>query len=149
MIFLGMAGFNSQFIPSYATLSGPLRDLTKKGVNFKWGQPKKRSFDTITRAICDNTRLLPSRGPGAAYFRGLGLPTPPDALVGCRQQTRHFRSRFGFFRKMLFSRISCLFADKLHFFWLVHQCFPLITLFLTLYLLITNNRFVYTIGSVL
>ena len=29
--FLGMAGFNLQFIPGYATL------LTKKGVNFKWG----------------------------------------------------------------------------------------------------------------
>ena len=55
--FLGMAGFNSQFIPSYATLSGPLRDLTKKGVNFKWGQPEKRSFDAITKAICDNTLL--------------------------------------------------------------------------------------------
>ena len=52
-----MAGFNSQFIPSYATLSGPLRDLTKKGVNFKWGQPEKRSFDAITKAICDNTLL--------------------------------------------------------------------------------------------
>ena len=52
-----MAGFNSQFIPSYATLSAPLRDLTRKGVNFKWGLPEKRSFNAITEAICDNTLL--------------------------------------------------------------------------------------------
>ena len=55
--FLGMAGFNSQFIPGYATISAPLRELTRKGVNFKWGMPEKQSFAAITKAISDNTLL--------------------------------------------------------------------------------------------
>ena len=55
--FLGMAGFNSQFIPGYATLSAPLRSLTKKGVNFKWGAAEKESFRAITQSISDNTLL--------------------------------------------------------------------------------------------
>ena len=32
--FLGLAGFNSQFIPGYATKSEPLRALTRKGESF-------------------------------------------------------------------------------------------------------------------
>lgn len=55
--FLGMAGFNSQFIPGYATLSSPLRRLTQKGVNFRWGTEEKESFLAITKAISDNTLL--------------------------------------------------------------------------------------------
>ena len=53
--FLGMAGFNSQFIQGYATLSAPLRRLTQKGVNFRWGKEEQESFHAITQAISDNT----------------------------------------------------------------------------------------------
>ena len=56
--FQGMAGFNSQFILGYATISAPLQELTRKGVNFKWGMPEKQSFAAITKAISDNTPLL-------------------------------------------------------------------------------------------
>ena len=55
--FLGMAGFNAQFIPGYATMSAPLRDLTKKGVNFKWGKREQEAFSLITKAISENTLL--------------------------------------------------------------------------------------------
>ncbi|MEL6802271.1 MAG: RNase H-like domain-containing protein, partial [Bacteroidota bacterium] len=55
--FLGMAGFNSQFIPNYATISGPLRYLTKKGVNFSWGTAEQAAFKAITNAISETTML--------------------------------------------------------------------------------------------
>ena len=55
--FLGMAGFNAQFLPGYATMSAPLRDFTKKGVNFKWGKREQESFSLITKAISENTLL--------------------------------------------------------------------------------------------
>ena len=55
--FLGMAGFNSQFIPNYATISGPLRNLTKKGVNFSWGEAERAAFTAITNAISEATML--------------------------------------------------------------------------------------------
>ena len=67
--FLGMAGFNSQFIPGYASLSAPLRHLTKKGVNFEWGKKEKDSFSAITQAISDSTLLtyFDTRKPTALF----------------------------------------------------------------------------------
>ena len=55
--FLGMAGFNSQFIPGYATVSEPLRDLTKKNLRFVWGKREEQAFRVITQAISETTML--------------------------------------------------------------------------------------------
>ena len=55
--FLGMVGFNSQFIDNLATISGPLRNLTKKGVNFSWGKAEQAAFKAITNAISETTML--------------------------------------------------------------------------------------------
>ena len=55
--FLGLAGFNAQFMPGYATVSEPLRKLTKKGVPFRWGKEEQSSFKSITQAISSSTML--------------------------------------------------------------------------------------------
>ena len=55
--FLGLAGFNSQFIPEYATTSEPLRDLTKKNVVFRWGEAQRQAFHAITNSISETTLL--------------------------------------------------------------------------------------------
>lgn len=55
--FLGMAGFNSQFIPNFATISEPLRNLTRKDTKFVWGQREQQSFQALTSAISDVTML--------------------------------------------------------------------------------------------
>ena len=55
--FLGLAGFNSQFMPGYATTSEPLRNLTKKNVPFRWGKSEQDSFKSITKSISKTTML--------------------------------------------------------------------------------------------
>ena len=55
--FLGLAGFDSQFIPGYDTTSEPLRDLTKKDVFFHWGEAQRQAFHAITNAISETTLL--------------------------------------------------------------------------------------------
>ena len=55
--FLGMAGFNQQFVPNYATVSEPLRRLTQKDVKFRWGMEEQRAFKSITHAISEATML--------------------------------------------------------------------------------------------
>jgi hypothetical protein len=55
--FLGMAGFNAQFIPQYATMSEPLRNLTRKDVNFTWGPEEREVFMAISNAISESTML--------------------------------------------------------------------------------------------
>lgn len=47
---LGMCGFCSRFIPDYATLTEPLRKLTRKNQPFVWGQEQEKAFNDL-RAI--------------------------------------------------------------------------------------------------
>nr|XP_034321902.1 uncharacterized protein K02A2.6-like [Crassostrea gigas] len=49
--FLGLVNFSARYIPNLATVSEPLRRLTKKNVNFVWGREQKKSFDTLKRCL--------------------------------------------------------------------------------------------------
>lgn len=49
--FLGLVNFSARYIPNLATVSEPLRRLTKKNVNFVWGREQKKSFDTFKRCL--------------------------------------------------------------------------------------------------
>ena len=55
--FLGMAGFNQQFIPSFATISEPLRRLTTKSAQFRWGPDQQNSFTAIKEALIQTALL--------------------------------------------------------------------------------------------
>lgn len=50
--FLGMTGFLMKFIPDYATINEPLRELTKKDVPFAWGDRQQASFDKLREMLC-------------------------------------------------------------------------------------------------
>ena len=45
--FLCMMQSNSEFMPNFARLSSPLRDMTKAGSRFKWTQDHQRCFNKI------------------------------------------------------------------------------------------------------
>ncbi|KAK3092068.1 hypothetical protein FSP39_024885 [Pinctada imbricata] len=45
--FLGLVNFCAKFIPDLATINEPLRNLTKKGVPFKWGKEQQKSFNLL------------------------------------------------------------------------------------------------------
>ena len=55
--FLGMTGLNAQFIENYATITEPLRRLTQKGVEFKWGLEQQNAFEALKVAISDKASL--------------------------------------------------------------------------------------------
>ena len=42
--FPGLVNFSARFIRNLSTLSGPLRKLTNKSVNFEWGIEKAQAF---------------------------------------------------------------------------------------------------------
>ena len=48
---LGMTGWSSRFIKDYATISAPLRELTKQAVAWKWTQVEENAFKTIIQAL--------------------------------------------------------------------------------------------------
>lgn len=55
--FLGLVGYSSRFIPQFATLSEPLRRLTRKDTPFVFGAEQKRAFDNLKTALAKATTL--------------------------------------------------------------------------------------------
>ena len=59
--FNGLAGFYRRFVKDFSTIAAPLNDLTKKGVDFKWGVAQDIAFDTLkNRLISDPLLMLPN-----------------------------------------------------------------------------------------
>ena len=49
--FLGLVIFTARFIPDLATVSAPLRQLTKSGEPFVWGPEQQQSFDELKKRL--------------------------------------------------------------------------------------------------
>ena len=49
--FLGMANYNCKYIPDYATISAPLRELTKKNAHFQWKAEHEEAFQKMKNAL--------------------------------------------------------------------------------------------------
>ena len=48
---LGMANYSARYIDNFATITAPLRDLTKKNTKFEWNQIHQQAFDKLTTAL--------------------------------------------------------------------------------------------------
>ena len=49
--FLGLVNFNARFIPDLATVSSPMRKLTKANEPFVWGLEQQHSFDELKKRL--------------------------------------------------------------------------------------------------
>ncbi|KAL9967186.1 hypothetical protein ACROYT_G025364 [Oculina patagonica] len=49
--FLGLVNFTARFIPDLATVSAPLRQLTKNGEPFVWGLEQQKSFEELKKRL--------------------------------------------------------------------------------------------------
>ncbi|KAJ8045060.1 hypothetical protein HOLleu_07986 [Holothuria leucospilota] len=55
--FLGMLGYLSKFIPNYADLTAPLRELTHQNVTFKWEAKHSKAFQALKDSITSDTTM--------------------------------------------------------------------------------------------
>lgn len=55
--FLGLVNFVGKFIPDLATENDSLRRLTRKDVNFEWGQEQREAFAAIKARMSDEMLL--------------------------------------------------------------------------------------------
>ena len=55
--FLGLANYSSRFIPHFATLSEPLRRLTRKETPFEFGPEQKKSFESLKQKMAEACNL--------------------------------------------------------------------------------------------
>ena len=51
--FLGLANYSSRFIPQFATLTEPLRKLTRKDVPFLFGPEQKAPFESLKQSMAE------------------------------------------------------------------------------------------------
>ena len=51
--FLGLANYSSRFIPHFATLTEPLRKLTRKDIPFHFGPEQKASFESLKQSMAE------------------------------------------------------------------------------------------------
>ena len=48
---LGMANYSSKYIANFATITSPLRELTKKNAHFEWTEKHQNAFNDLTQAL--------------------------------------------------------------------------------------------------
>ena len=51
--FLGFVQYIAKFIPGLSEVDGPLRELTRKDVEFVWEEPQQKSFQKLKDMCCD------------------------------------------------------------------------------------------------
>ena len=51
--FLGLANYSSRFVPHFASLSEPLRRLTRKEAAFEFGPEQKKSFEFLKQKMAE------------------------------------------------------------------------------------------------
>ena len=54
---LGMANYCSRFIKDFSTITAPLRDLTKKGVPWHWGEEHSAALQALKEGLTSNTTM--------------------------------------------------------------------------------------------
>ena len=55
--FLAMVNFNARYIRDLATITEPLRSLTRKNVKFHWGQKQKTAFNELKTRLASAETL--------------------------------------------------------------------------------------------
>lgn len=87
--FLGLANTCHEFVPEYAVITAPLRELTKKNAAFTWTHTHQKAFEQIKKKL--------TRAPTMAYFdtekRSLlivdGSPLGICAILAQREKSGH------------------------------------------------------------
>lgn len=54
---LGMVTYCARFLPKLAHVVAPLRQLTKKGVEFMWREEHKAAFNEVKRLMTEERKL--------------------------------------------------------------------------------------------
>ena len=54
---LGMTSYCARYIPDFATVTHPLRELTKKNVKWMWGRDQEKAMSKLKKCLTDETVL--------------------------------------------------------------------------------------------
>ena len=96
--FLGMTGYLSKFIPRYASITAPLRNLTQKDTKFHWNKEEQDAFEKLKDSLTSENTMIyfnPNKPivvrAEASYYDGISAGLFQDIKKGL--QPVHFISR--------------------------------------------------------
>jgi hypothetical protein len=92
--FLGMTGYLAKFITRYASLTQPLRELTRNETKFHWGPEEQDAFEKLKQSISNDDTIAffhPDRPTmvrtEASYNEGLSAGLFQRTERGCNRST--------------------------------------------------------------
>jgi hypothetical protein len=56
--FHGLASFYRRFVRDFSTIASPLNELTKKGIDFKWGNSQEDAFQELKKRSTEAPILI-------------------------------------------------------------------------------------------
>jgi len=56
--FHGLANFYRRFVKDFSTITAPLNELTKKCVDFKWGNSQENDFQKLKKCLTEAPLLV-------------------------------------------------------------------------------------------
>ena len=88
--FLGLVSYCAKFLPNFATLSEPLRRLTRKNEEFVWTQEQQQSFNTLKETLT-SAQVMSYYNPDAETRITVDAsPVGLGAILEQKQQDGHF-----------------------------------------------------------
>nr|AKD28027.1 pol polyprotein [Glypta fumiferanae] len=55
--YLGLTSYFRKFVPKFAEIAGPLHELLRSNVEFRWGQSQQDAFETLKRKLTEHPIL--------------------------------------------------------------------------------------------
>ncbi|XP_053384619.1 uncharacterized protein K02A2.6-like [Mercenaria mercenaria] len=89
--FLGLVTYCAKFLPNYATVSEPIRKLTRKNIKFEWGREQMESFQEL-KDLLTSASVMAYYNPNAETTITVdGSPVGLGAILAQKQSDGHFR----------------------------------------------------------
>ncbi|XP_062585044.1 uncharacterized protein K02A2.6-like [Saccostrea cucullata] len=91
--FLGMTNYSSRFIPHYATITEPLRSLTRQSSDWKWDCKQQNAFDKLKEELSSETVMTYSNPSSEINVHVDASPIGLGAIMTQKQKSIAYASR--------------------------------------------------------
>jgi transposase InsO family protein len=89
--FLGLLNYCSKFLPNFATVSEPIRKLTRKNISFIWGQEQQTAFEKL-KSLLTSASVMAFYNPNAETTIAVDAsPFGLGAILSQKQSDGHFK----------------------------------------------------------
>ena len=98
---LGMANYSSKFIKDYATITEPLRELTRKNTRFTWAHKHQTAYDKLKHALLNSPVMNHFDTSKETYILVDASPVGLSAMLTPKDQQQHAHNTIAYASRAL------------------------------------------------